>query len=213
MEWEYMKIPSKTNNQVLLRAIRGHFATSNSHVNYYLDMTTVKTRQSEAKAVAKSMKMEYVTNTIVDTIVCMDGCEVIGAYLAEELSEAGFMCRNAHKSIYVVTPEFNLNGQMIFRENLAPEIRGRHVLLILASASTGETIKRSIECIQYYGGIIQGISAIFSSISEVEGFKVDSIFNSNDLPDYQKHDPHDCPYCKDGIRLQAIVSGYGYTKL
>ena len=43
----------------------------------------------------------------IDTIVCLDGCEVIGAFLASELSRSGVLSTNAHKTIYVVTPEFN----------------------------------------------------------------------------------------------------------
>lgn len=68
----------------------------------------------------------------IDTIVCLDGCEVIGAFLASELSRSGVLSTNAHKTIYVVTPEFNSNGQMIFRDNLKPEIYGKNVLLLLA---------------------------------------------------------------------------------
>ena len=44
------KIPSKRQN-LFLRVIQGHFATSHSHTNYYIDVTTQKTRLSEAKAV------------------------------------------------------------------------------------------------------------------------------------------------------------------
>ena len=61
----------------------------------------------------------------IDTIACLDGCEVIGAFLASELSRSGVLSTNAHKTIYVVTPEFNSNGQMIFRDNLKPEIYGK----------------------------------------------------------------------------------------
>lgn len=103
----------------------------------------------------------------IDTIVCLDGCEVIGAFLASELSRAGVLSTNAHKTIYVVTPEFNSNGQMIFRDNLKPEIYGKNVLLLLASATTGKTVRNSIECIEYYGGILQGISAIFSAVVQL----------------------------------------------
>ena len=42
---------------------------------------------------------------------------MIGAYLAEELTRAGVLSTNAHKTIYVITPEYNSNSQMVFREN------------------------------------------------------------------------------------------------
>ena len=36
-----------------MRVIPGHFATNHAHINYYLDLTMLKSRTSEAKAVAK----------------------------------------------------------------------------------------------------------------------------------------------------------------
>ena len=39
MEERMFKLISRKGN-VVLKVIPGHFATSNSHVNYYLDMTT-----------------------------------------------------------------------------------------------------------------------------------------------------------------------------
>ena len=84
-----MKVSLKGNDKVVLKAIPGHFITPNSHVNYYLDMTTIKSRLSEASAAAVELSKRISPDTIVDTIVCMDGCEIIGAYLAEELTKAG----------------------------------------------------------------------------------------------------------------------------
>ncbi len=160
-----VKYFAKKDPNIAIKVIPGHFATTHSHLNYYLDMTTMKTRANEAERIAVAMKDYYnVMGKPIDTIVCLDNCEVIGAFLANELSRAGVLSMNAHKTIYVVTPEFNSNGQMIFRDNLKPEVEGRNVLLLLASATTGKTVRNSIECIQYYGGKLQGISAIFSAV-------------------------------------------------
>ena len=79
-----VKIPAKANRKIELKAYPGHFATNHSHINYYLDITPIKCRHTEAQLVAKEFVREYKHTKAVDTIVCMDGCEVIGAYLAEE---------------------------------------------------------------------------------------------------------------------------------
>ena len=79
MEKRIVKLYAK-NNTVPLKVVPGHFATNHSHVNYYIDMTTLKTRLSEAGSVAASLAGLYMTNTIVDTIVCLDGTQVIGTY-------------------------------------------------------------------------------------------------------------------------------------
>ena len=101
----YRKIASKEFPDVILRVVPGHFVTPNSHVNYYLDMTAIKSRMTEARAAAKALSSIHYYTTPVDTIVCLDGTEIIGAYLAEELSKAGVISMNAHKAIYALTHE------------------------------------------------------------------------------------------------------------
>ncbi|MBT9778961.1 orotate phosphoribosyltransferase [Clostridium sp. MCC353] len=212
MDSRTYKITSTANN-VPLKVTPGHFATNHSHINYYLDMTTLKARQSEAQQAAKALVGMYVYDTVVDTIVCLDGTQIIGAYLAEELTQAGFMSRNAHQTIYIVTPEYNSNSQMIFRENIQPMITGKNIILLMASVTTGKTISKGVECVQYYGGVLQGVSAIFSALDDIEGIHINSIFGKRDLPDYEAYDFRECPYCKKGIKLDALVNSFGYSKL
>ena len=213
MEDQVMKVYSQYSNLLSVKIMPGHFATNHSHINYYMDMTTLKTRQKEAQAAAKAIVHEYVTSTVVDTIVCMDGTEVVGAYLAEELTAAGFMSMNAHQTIYVVSPELNSMGQLVFRDNLQPMIRGKHVLLLLATATTGRTIERALECIEYYGGSVAGVSALFSATEEINGKEIHSIFKMSDFPEYKTYQHNECPYCKAGQKIDAIVNSYGYMKL
>ncbi len=180
---EAKKMVSKRHPGIVLRAIPGHFVTPSSHINYYLDMSMLKARQSEATEAAKAMAEAYMASTIVDTIVCMEGCEVIGAYLAEHLTRAGVHSMNAHKTIYITSPEINATGQMIFRENLKPMIRNKHVLLLLAAATTGNTMRNALDSILYYGGTITGVSAIFSAVSKVNGIPVNSLYTMADIAD------------------------------
>ena len=149
MEARMVKLYARNNNHVALHAIPGHFATSHSHINFYIDMTSLKTRANEAQEVAKSLAGDYVNSTVVDTIVCMDGTEVVGAYLAQEFEKRGFRNTNLHDTIYVVTPEYNANNQLIFRDNTIPAIKGKNVILLLATTTTGLTVRRSLECVQY----------------------------------------------------------------
>ncbi len=213
LENRYVKIQSKYNPNAIIRVTPGHFATTHSHINYYVDMTILKSRRSEAEAAASVLAQKYSTSTYIDTIICMDGCEVIGAYLADELAKSGIMSMNRHHTMYVVSPEVNAGGQLIFRDNMQFMIDGKHCLLLLASATTGRTIDRALQCIEYYGGIIEGVSALFSASKEVRGFEINSIFNDDDLPDYCTYENGHCPMCARGERLDAIVNSYGYSKL
>ena len=207
------KYPSKLDPNVILKVYEGHFATVHSHITKYIDFATIKARRSEAMAAANILGDKYVNTTIVDTILCMEGTEVIGAYLADKLTRNGIMSMNAHKTLYVVSPEMGTGGQMVFRDNNEFMIRGKNVLLLVASASTGGTIFRSAECVEYYGGTIAGISAIFSATDKVGPHDVNSIFTADDVPGYGSYKMKDCPCCKNKQKLDAIVNAYGYSKI
>ncbi len=204
----------RTNkDDLFLRVAKGHFATTHSHTNYYIDVTTQKTRLSEVKAVAKELVSGYRANKIVDTILCLDGTETIGAFVADELTKEDFVNMNAHQTIYIVSPEFTSVGQMLFRDNLTPMIEGKHVLVLAASVTTGKTAQAAIEAIKYYGGMVAGVSAIFATVSECDGYPVNAIFNPDVLKDYECYDSHNCPMCQRGEKIEALVNGYGYSKL
>ncbi len=213
MEGRMLKIFAKDSNLVALHAVPGHFATSHSHINYYIDLTSLKTRVKEAREVARVLAEKYTGVLTVDTIVCMDGTEVIGGFLAEELQRRNMFTTNLHETVYVVSPEFNFNNQMIFRDNTMPAISGKHVLLLLATTTTGVSIRRALECVQYYGGVVEGVASVFSTVDQVEGYAVASIFGEKDLPGYGAYLQKDCPFCKRGHRLEAMVNGFGYSKL
>ncbi len=208
-----VKIQSKAHHDVVLKAIPGHFVTPNSHVNYFLDMTTLKCRLNEASAAAKALSEQIAATTVVDTIVCIDGSEIIGAFLAEELTRAGIYSMNSHKTIYIVTPEYVNSGQLVFRENMLPMIKGKNILILLASATTGQTIVKTGQALKYYGGKISGISAVFSAANSVMGIPIKSLFTITDIPDYKTYDPEGCSLCKEGKAIDAFANGFGYSKI
>ena len=209
---DYTKIRT-AGTEAALKVRPGHFATNHAHINYYIDMTTMKTRTSEAQEIARTLVGYYLFDMVIDTIVCMEGTEVIGAFLSEELTRGGYLSTNAHKTIYVVSPEFNSNSQIIFRDNLLPMIRDKHVMILMASVTTGRTLNKAIECIQYYQGMLQGVSAVFSAIDSQDGIPIRAIFGKKDLPDYAYYDYHDCPLCRAGKKLDALVNTFGYSPL
>lgn len=206
------KIRTKNKN-LFLRVTKGHFATGHSHTNYYIDVTSQKTRLSEAKAVAEALVSYYSLNTVVDTILCLDGTEVIGTCIAEALTRNDFINLNAHQTVYVVTPEHTSGSQLLFRDNLVPAIANKHVLVLAASVTTGYTALSAIEAVRYYGGNVVGVSAIFATVDECGGVVVNSVFNPKDLPDYASYSSHECPLCKNHIKVDAIVNSFGYSKL
>lgn len=207
-----MKYATKRQN-LYLRVALGHFATSNCHSNYYIDVVAQKTRLSEARAVADELCSYYYADTVVDTILCLDGTEVIGACLADSLSKANILNMNAHKSIYVVTPETTNGSQLLFRDNIVPMIAGKNVLVLAVSVASGKTVEAAVDAVKYYGGTVSGIAAIFSTAAECAGLPVRSVFDPNDLDDYRCYPSHECPMCKAGQKLDALINCHGFSKL
>ena len=207
-----LKIRTKNQN-VFLRVRKGHFATMHSHTNYFIDVTTQKMRLSEAKAVAEDLVKNYTMNTIVDTILCIDGMEVVGTCIAEELTKDEYINMNAHQTIYIISPEYITGGQLMFRDNLVPMLAGKHVLVLAASVTTGKSALAAIDAIKYYGGTTVGVAAIFATVDECDHHPVYSVFDPNDLGDYESYKPHLCPICHKGIKIEALVNSFGYSAL
>lgn len=208
-----IKYETKRKN-LFLRVALGHFATSNRHTNYYIDVVSQKSRLSEAKAVAEELASYYYADTKVDTILCLDGTEVIGACLANFLTKSDNIVNfNRHKSIYVVSPEYTNSNQILFRDNIVPMIKDKNVMILAVSVSSGKTVLAAIDAVRYYGGNVTGISSIFATEKDCIGYPVHSIFDPKDLDGYGVWRPHECPFCKQGEKLDALINSHGYSKL
>jgi len=210
MAVKIIEYPSRSS-MVPLRVAAGHFATNHSHINYYVDLTMTKCCLAEARAAALELASKFESNTLIDTILCLDGTEVIGACMASELTRAGFNSINANHTIYVVTPEHTVGSQLIFRENISPMITDKHVLILAASVATGYTAQEAVNVLRYYNGIPVGICSIFARATECAGFPVTTIFDSSILPDYMSVAAHECPLCKAKLRLDAMVNTFGIS--
>ena len=209
----YHKLESKSHPGVTLKVIPGHFVTPHSHINSYIDMTTMKARQSEARACAKALAKGYARGMTIDTIVCMDNTEVIGAYLADEIEAIGTVTNNLHQTIYVTTPEYDAYGQMIFCVNARMMLQDKQVLLLLASTTTGKTLSRSLNTIAYHGGTVAGVSAIFSTAREIGDIRINALFEPEDLAGYETYSPDACKMCAAGMPIDALCNGFGYSEV
>ena len=209
---EHFKIGTKSS-LLYLDIYKGHFATSHSHTNYYIDITTHKSSIRESTAVAKALADDYKNSVMVDTILCLDGTEVIGACLARELTRDDSFNVNAGGDVFVLTPEHTTGSQLFFRDNVAPMVTGKSVLVLAASVVTGFTARSAIEAVNYYGGRVVGVGSLFATIDECVGVPVSSVFDPNDLPGYATNVSNECPMCKAGKRIDALVNNFGISML
>ncbi|MBQ9332751.1 MAG: orotate phosphoribosyltransferase [Lachnospiraceae bacterium] len=209
----YKKIDYSRNKDVVLRYIPGHFITPHSHVNYYMDLSDMKARQREARATGEELAEMYLSSDQIDTIMVLNGMEVVAAYLANKLTKIGIVNANSHHTMYITSPEYNTVGQMMFRENNEHMIKNRKVLILIDSATTGGTLRSAMRSVAYYGGQVAGISAIFSVATQVDNIPIRALYSTKDLPDYASYSPDNCPLCKAGTPVDAICNGFGYSTL
>ena len=210
---DYKKIDHAKNKDVVLRYIPGHFITPNSHVNYYMDLSDMKARQREARATGEELADLYLASDVIDTILCLNGTDIVGAYMANKLTKAGIISANRHQTMYITHPEYNVGGQMMFRENTQHMIKNKKVLVLIDTATTGGTLRSAIGTIRFYGGTPIGISAIFSVATQIEDIPIRSLYSTRDLPDYASYRPDSCPLCQQGMAVDAICNGFGYSSI
>lgn len=207
MEKRAYEINSQYNREIGIRIIPGHFATKHSHVSHCIDMTKVKSQLNTAKAAAKILADSFM-GTPVETIITLERMKMVGAFMAEYLSSSGI---NARQDIAVLTPEL-MDEKLLLRDNFLPYVMNNHVLLLTASATTGQTVKSGIEGIRYYGGAPVGAATVFGGEFECD-VPVVKLFGVKDIPGYTSYSPKDCPLCKRGVKVDAVVNSYGYSKI
>jgi orotate phosphoribosyltransferase len=204
-------VAAKGNRRIKLTIYPGHFATSHAHVDNYISMTEVRTSSIMASETADELSKVFKYMQI-DTIICLEFTQNIGALLAKQLSD-GRREINSGKDIHVITPSINSNNQLTFTSDTQPFVTDRNVLILLSTISTGRSLSRAQECVGYYGGKLVGIGAIFSAIDESDGVPVHCIFRPDDLGSYNSYRSDECPYCKAGRKLDGFITTGGYTEL
>lgn len=210
MEPKFFQLPVCVGD-VTLRVAKGHFATSHSHINYFMDVTRQKASLGEATAVAQQLAERYLSAMKIDTILCLDGTRVIGACLARQLTQGETATVNRGQDICILRDERDESGCVRFRENNRHMVEGKTVLLLMASVTTGKTALTAMESVRRTGGEVVGIVALYSSLRELGGMEIAALFDLSDLPDYASYDPKHCPLCEKKVPLDATVNSFGYA--
>ncbi|MDR0452578.1 MAG: phosphoribosyltransferase [Treponema sp.] len=212
MDNDFFIISSQKNPRITVRVVAGHFATSSAHRSHYIDIFDLISGASAARDAARQLAVPYRASTLVDAIVYMDKTEILAAFLADELLQAGMSVMNEGREILLLTPMPSSDGHFIFHRNVQDRIKNKNVVLMVASLSTGDTVSRMQECLAYYGCKLAGISAVFSVFPEYDGREIHSLFDCADIPDYHFYKPSECKMCREGKKIDAIISSEGYTK-
>ena len=215
MEKRAQELTARGSRNVKIRVIEGHFVTQHSHVTHCIDMTQVKSETHAALSAAKLFAGNF-TDTPVDTIITLERTKMIGAFLANELESRGI---NLNTNIAVISPEVS-DDKIILRDNLMPYVKNKRVLLLTATATTGLTLKSALEGIWYYGGTPVGAATVFGgsfgdkiNMHGVTNVPVVRLFGDEAIGSYRSYLSTECPLCKTGARIDALINSYGYSKI
>ncbi len=198
---------------VPLLAAKGHFATRNSHINYFIDVTAQKYSLKGADACAAALANKLRGRFVIDSILCMDGTSAIGTSLARALTQTGGRSLSEGDNMYIIKGELDGRGNLIFRDNARFMLEGKNVLILMCSLTTGTTALQGKSSVEYYGGRVVGVSAIYAAVDHLETLPVVSIFDCKTLTDYASYSPSDCPLCKQGQPVDAVVNTFGFSKI
>jgi len=213
MDDKTFSISLEKNPIISIEVTPGHFSTGHFHTNYFLDVSTLKANSFIARDVARELALPYLSSTLVDTIVCMENTKVIGAFMAQELFSEGTSIMNSGDEIYVVTPMNSTDGKLTFYDNEVEWIRNRHIILLTTTLSSGRTVSSALECLSQFNGVIAGISALFQFKNAMPHLNVNTLFTSDDIPGYNVIISEECQMCKNGQKLDALISSEGYKKI
>lgn len=233
---EKLLIPCSSNPDLKLEVFKGHFASDRFHSNYYIDLTPMKVQLAKAKMTAEAMADRYVhrvktkgsrlgmeymagmssdlaTAAPIDTIICMDGCEALGAYVADKLSGYGVSTNNEFGTYNIITPDFDDSGAMIVTDDIQKMLKGKNILILLATAMQGKTLGRVLSTVTEFGGRIIGISVIFAMVDNLDGYPVNAVFSKDDLPDFSLEEDKNCGLCAKKVPTDGIITRYGLRKV
>ena len=159
-------ITSNRDEDVFIHAMPGHFISASTHLNYYVGTSDIKHNHDVSVEAAKLMANYYNERNIrIDTVLCLYETQALGAYLAHELQQTTMYDPYPQETVYVLGPEYDASGNMIFRDNLRKLINGKRVVLLISCITSGKTIQRAMSSVGYYGGEVAGVTAIFSAFA------------------------------------------------
>ena len=208
------KLTSPRDEKVFIHVCPGHFVSANNHINYYIGTSDVKHNHDVSVDTAMLLSEYYNSNGIqVDTVLCLYETQALGAYIAHELARPNIMKMDPNQEVFVVGSEYDTNGNIIFRDNLVRMIKNKNVVILISAITSGKTVQRAMESVEYYGGSVAGISSVFSAVESINGVYVNTIFSAADVPGYAAYQAHDCPMCQQGMAVMAIANHFGYSVL
>ncbi len=154
--------------------------------------------QIAADAIAKASLIED-KNPSIDTVVSpVAGAVSLGNRVAESI----------HYTVRFAMAE-RIDGKMGFNPDSLAFVRGRRILIVEDTTTTGSTVWEVIEAIREVEGIVVGIGLIWNRGMVVFGDIPTYSCITDLLPDYPEDN---CPLCRKGVVIYSDKHGREFLK-
>ena len=203
-----VKLPTNKSS-LFLRVAKGHFATSHSHINYYIDVTTQKARLSEAKLSPRSWWLPI--STAPSWTPCSVWTHAGHRHLSgQRADQRRFANMNAHQTIYVITPSTPAAARSS-SATISPRWSRASTSSSCRPPSPPATpcrrpSRRSTTTAAPWRAC-RPSSPLPTSVWASGHLHL----RPSSLPDYASFDSRDCPMCKAGQHIDALVNSFGYS--
>ena len=205
-------IRSRLNPRLEVSVIAGHFATRHSHNNHYIDITRMKHEHTMAREAAMTLAQRYAYEK--GGHHRLPGRERgVGCVSGPPPGEEYPFAVNSDKNINVITPEYDSNGQLLFRDNLVPMVTDRNVLIPHFHGQLGQEHPpcSGVRAVLRRKGA--GDRCGVQHLGGDGGVPIYSLFTPEDIPGYATYSPENCAMCRAGERINALANSYGLSAL
>lgn len=171
----------KTGSGLFLALERGDTAQEEISMNFCISTRELRLSAKLAKEAARALAQPYHTGALVDLILCEEGCEAVGAFLAAELGGGSVLSLNRGSDIHIGTLRLS-EQETCTREELP--LRGKSILLLTDLLMSPKRARRAADYILGSGAALSGVCALFGVPGEVEKRKIQCLFEASDLPGF-----------------------------
>ncbi|MDD2955337.1 MAG: hypothetical protein PHD67_03355 [Oscillospiraceae bacterium] len=183
----------KHQSGLYLTVTREHAAEPGCHMNRRVGTAGLRHSGKLAREAARLLAAPYQAGALVELILCEQGCEVVGSFLACELSGGNALSLNRGCDIRVAAFRWEEERPVL----LEPEpLSGQSVLLLADRLFPPD---KALCCAQWAAAqeaALSGVCALFGTPGKVGWRRVHCLFSAVEVPGFHFWPEEECPLCR-----------------
>ncbi len=184
--------------------LSGHFVgTSGRHLDTYITKDALFLHTEKVSEVGRMFAEKYKEKAIDVVVAPAVGGVVLSTWTAYHLSKL------KRKEVLSIFTEKTEDNNQVLKRGYDKVVKGKNILVIEDTVTTGGSVKKTIESVKKAGGNIVDLCIMVNRDPDlVNESSVGMHFSA--LGEYKtsSYDPKDCPLCKKNIPINTEV-GHG----